>query len=70
MLIHKRVPGSVFSSDTVVSVALEVEVCCVVVVRWHTRQKKPHRDFLASVTDLAGSRDSWFRDTSVDPKKM
>jgi len=29
---------------------------------------KPQRDFFASMTDLAGSRDSWFRDTSVDPK--
>ena len=26
-------------------------------------------DFYASVTDLAGSRESWFRDTSVDPKR-
>ena len=31
--------------------------------------REPQRDFFVGVMDLAGSRDSWFRDTSVDPKR-
>jgi len=31
--------------------------------------KEPQRDCFASVTDLAGSIENWFRDTSVDPKR-
>ena len=31
--------------------------------------KEPQRDLFASVTDLAVTRESWFRDTSVDPKR-
>ena len=41
--------------------------CCCCALAY--MPKYPQRDFFASVTDLAGSRESWFRDTSVDPKR-
>ena len=43
----------------------------VVVVRWHTHCQRSLRETskVASVTDLAGWRESSFRDTSVDPKR-
>ena len=48
------------------SLGLRQEVMLLLCAVTHT---KGQTDFFVSVTDLAGWRESWFRDISVDPKR-